>query len=179
MKKDRHNITIPIVGLLDGKHHFDLQIEPKNPFFPENMDKEIEVRVKMEKLRQRYILTIDVQTEADFPCDRCLEIVSIPLKNTFSLLCSSSVQDLQQHGDDEEIKEIGIDDHAIDITEEVRDYLLLAIPLRKTCPEDAEGQPTCAIELPTELLDPEPKAAMWADLEKIRFTEDRNEKENS
>lgn len=168
MKKIEGHINIQISGLKDGVYNFHFDSNAHDFELLESFSQQIITDIELHKIKQRFIVNILAYTSADFQCDRCLDQVFIPLSAKFSLLFTSDINEIKQIDEEEEVKYVGPNDHSIDITDDIRQYLLLAIPLRKICGEDENGKPLCKKELPFIIDDEKNKPdARWSALSKI------------
>jgi uncharacterized protein len=117
--------------------------------------------------------------EANVSCARCLEPVSVPLeveleevyKPTIDMLTGKTVVP------DEEDRALWIDErHILDLTEVLRQDVLLALPLNAVCRDDCKGLcPTCGKNLNEETCDchPEPDPR-WGPLVDLLKTNGNN-----
>jgi uncharacterized protein len=100
--------------------------------------------------------------EANVSCARCLEPVSVPLDVELEEVYEPTIDMLtgRPRDPEEEDRALWIDEHHIlDLTEVLRQDVLLALPLNAVCREDCLGLcPTCGANLNEETCDchPEP-----------------------
>ena len=103
-----------------------------------------EVRVRGELLgagNDRVSLRAEVEATADTRCSRCLEPVSFPMKAEMD-----AVYDRQPDPEDPDL--YSFEASTIELTDSVRDALLLNMPMRVLCREDCRGLcPVCGINL--------------------------------
>jgi uncharacterized protein len=138
--------------------------------------KEYNVQGKCQLLRtQRSILVkCALKTEVELTCSRCLSRFLHPLKVKFE---EEYLPTVDIHSGSpllplpEEVSTFTIDErHTIDLTEAVRQYSILALPMKALCDEDCAGLcPKCGQNLnqgkcdcPTEDIDPR-----WSELTKL------------
>jgi|SRR5215211_2698545 len=83
-----------------------------------------------------------LETRAQVECDRCLQLVDLPVNADFALEYitapdyeSTEVAELT----DEELSVAVFDGEAIDVDEIVKEQVLLAVPTRMLCREDCKG----------------------------------------
>ena len=89
----------------------------------------------------RISLKAEVQATADTRCSRCLEPVSIPVKAEMDV-----VFDRQPDPEDPDL--YSFEASTLELTDAVRDALLLELPMRILCAEDCKGIcPVCGINL--------------------------------
>lgn len=168
MKKDRNHILIAISGLKDGEYDFHFTVKPEDLTLPDNFREKIEIDIQIEKLKLRYLSSVHAETRAQFECDRCLEPVEIPINAEFTILCTSDVNEAKQYDEEEDVKIVATNEHEIDFTDEIRQYTLLSIPIRRTCGEDADGVSLCKRDIPAERMIPIPDFdPRWEELKKL------------
>lgn len=76
----------------------------------------------------------------NFACDRCLEIFEYPLNTTFELVFVQKSQ-REQDIEDDYVKPYSPFMKSIDITNDVREFVLLAVPMKKI-PSEADEKCT-------------------------------------
>ncbi len=103
------------------------------------------------RTHESILVTCTLLTEIELTCGRCLKTFSQPVKIKFSeefypALDVVSGTPLPQP---EESGAFTIDEqHTLDLTEAIRQYFLLAVPMRAVCKEDCAGLcPTCGKNL--------------------------------
>jgi len=110
-------------------------------WFPEKILSDIEVQ----KLSDRYYIKTKLFTTAHFYCDRCLDNFNQDLKSSFRLYYLKSVE---AEASDSNYRFLPGNAHEIDLTEDVVENLLLAVPMKKLCKESCEGLcPDCGVNL--------------------------------
>ena len=129
------------------------------------------VKAKITTVGEDYLLDLEVKSEAKFICDRCREIFKQVISNRVqSLYTYNSDEDWQKI--DNDIKFLKVHAKEIDLTEDIRDALILAVPPKILCNETCLGLcPTCGTNLnlndcqcsKTEL------DSRWDGLKKIKF----------
>jgi len=163
-------MKISIKHLQDGLHTFRF-IEPVSAcgvMGHANLNADVEVVVELEKSSPHLFLNNQVRTVGSFVCDRCLDEFSMSLEERVRVVFSSD-PDLVAMAD-EEIRPLAKDANEIDITDEVRDALLLAVPIKTVCRPDCKGLcPGCGANLNKESCrcGPQPQAVRWAGLDKF------------
>jgi uncharacterized protein len=165
-------MKIPISHLQDGHHSIELSAEPVDfgldEFEPYTHS--IALRIELERRGGTFYLHYFVSTAGTFTCDRCLEPFVLELKADFQTVYYSS--DSQGVDLDEETHLLAQDAIDIDITEDIRETVLLAVPLKLLCRPDCKGLcPQCGANLnyetcscSTEVIDPR-----WAKLKQLKL----------
>lgn len=139
----------------------------------------IQGEVRLMRTDRAILVKGALHTEIEATCSRCLSLFSCPL--TISIeeeyfptvdIVSGAPLSLP-----EEAGCFTIDEHHIlDLTEAIRQYALLAMPMKSLCREDCAGLcPNCGYNLnempcgcPAQEVDPR-----WAKLEKLALSSDR------
>jgi len=144
-------IKIKIPDLLEGLNHFtfiespqSLGIEGPSPF-----TKEIEVKVAVDKNGGNLYINAHINSTGDFICDRCLKNFRRKVEGELVLYYTSerNILSFLPEGE-EEFRWLAPGDLEIDITKELHDTLLLAVPMKILCKEDCRGLcPHCGADL--------------------------------
>ena len=104
----------------------------------------VDIRVEGEYLctgDNRVSLKAEVTATADTRCSRCLEPVSIPVKANVDAL-------FDRQPDPEDPDLYSFEASTVELTDAVRDALLLELPLRILCSDDCKGLcPVCGTNL--------------------------------
>ncbi len=163
-------MKIPLVGLSPGIHQFKFDEPPAMWGFENhpNLRAKVQLDVQLEKTATHLFLRNQVHTVARFECDRCLEPFEATLDDVGRVMFSND-EELVQNSD-EEIRAFDPEAREIDITEDVRDLLLLAIPVKLICREDCRGLcPGCGVNLNVESCQcaPRPVDVRWQALQNL------------
>ncbi len=123
--------SIPFSGLNDEVYLFDYQID-KAFFecFPETLitDGNFQVHVEFDKKPNVINILIDFKGNIDVTCDRCLEMMKLPLNGQNQLLLKYS----EEFREEAEIIYITRELEEINIAKYIYEFISLAIPLIKT-----------------------------------------------
>lgn len=141
-------MKIPILHLENGFHHFDLIVKADSldfkdrEIYPENLKVDVEVN----KFEKNLKCNVDVQTNAHYICDRCLEEYSRPYHERFEVLFHIGTKDFDT--DEEDVEILPPETVEIDMTGRLIEYLILTIPMKKLCRADCKGIcPGCGADL--------------------------------
>ncbi len=130
-------MKIKISNLQDGVHNFNFD-EPvediglEKPFFGN-----IIVDVELNKLHSQIVLDAKITTQTNLDCDRCNSNFNSDLTNTYKMVYLIG----KEPEDSESINliYIPVDSDKITIDSDVRDFALLALPMKRLCKEDCKG----------------------------------------
>ncbi len=117
----------------------------------------------------------DVKTNVKVRCDRCLNLVTVPVDTRFDVAYIPAADDVSDENlelQEEDLDFSVFEDGAIVLDELVREQVLLALPSRLLCREECKGLcPTCGVDLNadacscgTREIDPR-----WSGLKDLRF----------
>jgi len=126
--------------LSEGKHHHSLSTEPSDIGLDKRFNRTVKVEANLEKSNRQLLVQVDSQCGGTFLCDRCLEEFEQSVESHYSIL---SVQGQAAPSDSEETQEevqyLPAEANMIDLGEDVRQYLVLSLPLKVLCKEDCAG----------------------------------------
>jgi uncharacterized protein len=137
MPKERTLIEVRLSGLSQGIHEFGFDCSVSD--FDDPALKEagfsdgISVRAVLERNEDEITVTIETTALADRSCDLCLAPVKLDLHGAYRI---TYVYDQRQDDgpeQDEEFRVIDRNTVSIDLTEDVRETLLLSVPMKVTC----------------------------------------------
>ncbi len=147
-RKNKH-IPVRLSGLTDGAHELQYEVAPETIALPEQFRAPVNIDVHLDKGLQQIALRITVRTDAQYPCARCLDEVTVPVETEFMLVYTHD--NSGETSEDDDIREIPANDPTVDLTDDVRDAALLGIPMRVICGEDEEGNALCQRPIPDSL----------------------------
>ena len=129
-------MKIKIAGLENGKHMFEFSGEIDKNELTEPLIGEYNTKVVLNKFDDQIILEASTLAAANFSCDRCGIEYNRDIESKYKMI-------YLLRGDSEEeeinIKYLSPDADKIDIESDVRDYLILSIPMKNLCKEDCKG----------------------------------------
>ena len=131
-------IDIFIQGMNDGQSDVDLNFPVSSvPELNKEFFGDIHIEGILRKLGNRYSLEVDVSCKAKLICDRSLEEYEDEITGKLKLSFISDATLLKMNDNkvsDEEII-ISSDDKNIDITNEVKEILIINIPMKRIAPQ--------------------------------------------
>jgi len=97
---------------------------------------------RIEKMGEDYLLRANLRGELESTCARCLEPAQVPVNVPLAVTFVSSEAD--KTDDDEDPDLIALKGGEIDVGDEIRDEILLALPINPVCKEACRGLcPVC------------------------------------
>lgn len=169
-------IVVPIRGLLEGTRAFEDTVSSASiaGIVPE-ISGEVHVIGEVNRIGSRFRVKVSISASAQLICDRSLEKFEEPITASaeYEFILDSDLAE-QQSGelfDSDVVKGLATDAAEIDITDDVRQELALAIPMRRVAPhyrglELDEIYPTSNVDAPLD--EAEVADDRWAALKKLR-----------
>ena len=145
-------MKIKITSLKEGVHEFSFSesAEQFKAAFEDTFVAPLQVQVKLQKFDQNYVIDFSVETKMRFSCDRCLNKFELPITTTERITYTTDVE-LAAADNNDTLRLISSQTIAIDLADDVRDNLILAIPQKKICTPDCQGIcPHCGADLNSE-----------------------------
>lgn len=109
----------------------------------------IMVHLQVDKTTESIVVDVNWETDVHYDCDRCAEPFIRPLAERLSLIYS--FDEKLTEGEDESIFFISESTQEIDMSESLRQSLILALPVKRLCREACRGLcPQCGANWNTE-----------------------------
>lgn len=137
MKASKEYI-IEFAGLSAGEHLYELSVDDKffaNLDYSEIKQGEILVKVNLLKQSAMLVLHFDISGTVKVICDRCADNFDMPLHGNNKLIVKVG-GDFEQSEDDD-ITCVADNEHKIDLTQYIYEYIILSIPIKRVHPEKA------------------------------------------
>lgn len=139
-------MMIKISNLKEGIHDFEFSEEVGKIDLGEPFIGNVLVKVELNKLSNQIVIKADIKVHANFECDRCTASYDEILESNYEMVYLTDSR--HEHGDDLNVVYLTPDADKIILDEDVRDYALLSVPMKKLCREDCKGLcPVCGKDL--------------------------------
>ncbi|RMD48677.1 MAG: DUF177 domain-containing protein [Ignavibacteria bacterium] len=113
----------------------------ESPFFGN-----VDLHCKMDKSHHQIILDCNITSHALFECDRCGTEYEEELEKDFELLFLFEPR--EEFEEDDDVIFITPDEDRLELSDSVRDYSIISIPLKHLCKDDCKGLcPKCGTNL--------------------------------
>lgn len=162
-------LTVDISSLSPGIHHVEFAPSADAAGLDPSTFREIQVEAELQYHRDRILVKMHATATAELTCDRTLKRFDQPVEGDYNLLFGPPEMVGRDGEEFEEVRPLDPTDNELDLTDVVRDTLLLALPQRRIAP-DAEDEPieqqfgaSAEEEESDEPVDPR-----WSELEKLR-----------
>ena len=153
-------LRVPIAHLPDGLHEEALRPDAADLDLDPDVFSGVEVDARLDVAERRVLVAYTVRATARLECDRTLAMYDEPIEGAHAVLF-----DADADGEDDDVRPLAADAVALDVTEPVRDTLLLALPLRRVSPAARDAEIPTAFGGPSE---GEPADDRWAALRALR-----------
>jgi uncharacterized metal-binding protein YceD (DUF177 family) len=164
--------TIPLSGIKEGRHTIDFEID--NKFFEHFEESEVKegsliAHIIMDKRSTHLDLAIKISGSIKICCDRCLEMFFHPVvcENRLLVKFGKTIEDI-----DPDILYLPVGENELDLKQHIYEFVLLALPIKRVHPNDAEGNSKCDPEMLKKLeeliVEEDPEAdPRWNELKKL------------
>lgn len=125
---------VSIDTLSDGVHAETLQPSVEDLELGSEIFSDIHVDLRLDVNGRRILAMFDARAKARLECDRTLEMYDQPIEGSHAVLFVPPEASNEVEEDDDDVRVLSDTDTHIDLTEAVRDTLLLAVPLRHVSP---------------------------------------------
>jgi uncharacterized protein len=141
MKPDQvtgDGLKIRISGLSAGPHEFSLSVPPSDLRLDDRFDAPVEVKVRLEKTARQIIVRSGIAASGTFPCDRCLAAFRQEVEGRYAVVYISDGDDAGRFPP-EDVRVLKPDAAVIDLSDDVREMIMLSVPLKLLCREECRG----------------------------------------
>lgn len=160
-------LTVDITSLSDGIHHLDFSPAAEEVALDPASFSDVHVEAELQCHRDRILVKLWATATAELTCDRTLQPYDEHVDGHYSLLFGPPSMVGQEGEEFDEVRPFHPSDQEIDLTDVVRDTLLLALPQRQIAPGAEEEAIENEFGTPDE-EEEEPIDPRWEELRKLR-----------
>ena len=131
-------MKIAISNLSEGVHTYHFSAEPEHLGLGENFTKQVSVDVTLDKASREVSLKVEAGAIGRFVCDRCVDDFDRALVTAYRMVYIYDERDKGNYGDDQ-VHVIHEGTTVIDLSDDIRQFLLLAVPLKLLCGDQCKG----------------------------------------
>lgn len=131
-------MTIQIGGLSEGIHEYHFRADAAEMGLEKQFAGDVVVSAVLEKNGSQLFLKAAIQTTGTFSCDRCLVEFTSPMNPTYHMYYVTHREDADRF-DPAEVAVLGTADHSITLDDDVRQVIMLSVPLKLLCRTDCAG----------------------------------------
>ena len=130
-------MKIKISGLKNGTHTYEFVSKSGTLELDEPLSGNFITHVVLNKNDNQIILDVSTRAEADFICDRCSNEFKRDVESSYKMIYL--LESVEHNEDELNITYLAPETDKIDIANDVRDYIILSVPMKKLCKEDCKG----------------------------------------
>ena len=130
-------MIIKISNLSDGSYDYEFEGEIAEIGLIDPYTGKYDTNVELSKFQDQIILNCETNIKATMICDRCSENYEQVIKSEYNMVYL--LRGTEEENESVDIVYLNGDAEKINIKDDVRDYALLAIPMKKLCNEDCKG----------------------------------------
>ena len=130
-------MKIKIAGLENGRYTYDLKSSVKKLELDKPFEGEVNTKVVLNKFEDQIIIETTTKIQAGFICDRCGKDFRRVVESSYKMVYLPMEDDAGSNSPD--ITYISSNTDRIDLKNDVRDYAILAVPMKKLCRVDCKG----------------------------------------
>lgn len=140
---------IKISNLNDGEYEFQFENFVEKLQLEKPFTGKFNTNVVLNKLKDQIIIDVITDFNINYDCDRCG--IEIDKEYTSEYKMVYLMDEKPEETDSLNVSYLSRDAVKIDITNDVREFALLSLPMKKLCREDCKGLcPKCGANLNTE-----------------------------
>src|SRR5579862_2972343 len=138
METRDEKISIRISKLSDGIHEYHFNVEPAVLALAEEFREPVKIDLRLDKSHRQISATANIATSAAFSCDRCTEGFTRPVASKYAMVFVSDETDAGGLPEDQ-VALIDMNSPELDLTDDMRQSIELAVPLKLLCRDDCKG----------------------------------------
>ena len=143
--KNLREFKIPYVGLKDGIHDFEFDIDDK--FFEHFAESpisgsQLKVTLGFDKKPSLFILSFSIDGSMMVECDRCLEQFRQSIFGDYTVYVKLTEEEDLEEDEDDVVYHSRSETH-FNVAPLIYDYINLSIPVQNIHPDDENGNPGC------------------------------------
>ncbi len=139
-------MRIRIAGLENGTYEYDFEADIEKIDLTEPLFGKYNTNVVLNKFDDQIILEALTTAGANFICDRCGTEFKQTVKSKYKMIYL--LRSIEGAEEEINITYLSSDTQIIDISKDVRDYMILSTPMKRLCKEDCKGLcAKCGVDL--------------------------------
>lgn len=131
-------MLIKLNNLKEGTHLYNLDEPIESAGLEEPFFDNVNVDLTLQKLHNQVVLETKLKLKVHFECDRCNTDFNSELSSKYKMVYLFG-NDYNESNESLNVSYLPIDASEIELENDIRDYAMLAIPMRKLCKEDCKG----------------------------------------
>lgn len=141
-------IKIKVSSLSNGTYDYDFEGKASDLEIFEPYVGNYKVKVVLTKFENQIILDVKTEIFGNFSCDRCAKEFQSDVESNYRMVYLFRISSEDDKNEKEDVVIIHPDTDKIELDKDIRDFALLAVPMKKLCSEDCKGLcPVCGKNL--------------------------------
>lgn len=165
------SLEVNVSRVPDGAHAYEFTAAAGDIGLSDAFRGDVSVSVNLDRRGRQFLVAADIRARGVFLCDRCLREVEQEVPSQFSTLFVPEGFTPQSEGETgDEVRTIPAESQVIELDEDVRQAVELAVPIKMLCREECKGLcRTCGADLneTTCACDSEETDPRWEPLKKL------------
>ena len=133
----KFQMVIKISNLSDGNYNYDFEGAVAEIGLREPYIGRYKTNIELAKFQDQIFLSSETQINAELVCDRCGEDFNKVIKSEYKMVYL--LRGVEEENESVDVVYLKADSDKINIKDDVGEYALLAIPMKKLCTEDCKG----------------------------------------
>ncbi len=169
MKREQSELKIRITQLSEGTHEYQFTSHPEQLRLGDHFQENVEIDVILDKTQRQLYLRTKISAGGKFECDRCAGDFTESINSSYNI-CYAYDENPVPNAEDDEIRLIHQGTPYLDLTEDIRQSIMLAVPMKLVCSDDCKGlcpQCGCNLNTTTCACTTEHHDSRWDELRKL------------
>ena len=132
-------IKIKVSNLSNGRFDYDFEGKASDLDIFEPYVGNFKTNVALTKFDSQIILDAETGIPANLICDRCAKEFQSVIKSNYRMVYLFRVNFDDEESEKEEVVYIHPETDKIDLDKDIRDYAVLAVPMKNLCSDDCKG----------------------------------------
>ena len=135
------DLVIPFSGMKEGDYSFSAELDKtffESLEFSEIQTGNIKVAIEMERRQHLLNLEITISGNVDLECDRCGNNYSQEIEDQRNMVVNLNSEHFE---DEDDLISLPQSQNDLDLTPYIYQYIVLAIPAKRVCPENVGCDP--------------------------------------
>ena len=141
-------IKIKVSNLANGRDDFYFNGNVNDLKIPDPYSGKFRINIVLNKFDNQIILDAETYIPANFICDRCARDFQAEINSKFKMVYLFRSNIDESENEKGEVVYLHPETDKIELDDDIRDYAILAVPMKKLCSEECKGLcPKCGKNL--------------------------------
>ncbi len=132
-------LTFKLAAIPEGHSSYEIEVMPRDMNLSENAEftNPVHIHYDINRVGGEFFVKTSLKTNANLECDRCLDAYQLTIEEMVDMIFTMD-QNMQTE-DEQDVYVFSEGENEIDITDALRETLLIAIPFKKICDRACKG----------------------------------------